>query len=178
MTAEIDWRVRRAGPDDVAALALVGAATFLESFAGILDGKAIVAHCARAHSTATYADYLADGAAAWLAEAVPGGAPVGFALVGRPDLPGARAGDMELKRIYTLSRYHGRGLGPALMAAAVDAAAGHDRLLLGVYRNNARAIAFYRKQGFELVGERQFNVGGTLYNDVVLARTLTQNVTP
>lgn len=172
MTLTVDWRVREAGADDISALSLVGAATFLETFAGILAGHGIVDHCGRAHSPAAYAQYFADGARAWLAEVPPSGGPIGFGLIARPDLPGARAGDIELKRIYTLSRFHGAGVGAALMEAAVTAAAGHQRLLLGAYRGNERAIAFYRKNGFEQIGERKFDVGGTLYDDVVLARTL------
>ncbi|RZK02389.1 MAG: N-acetyltransferase [Novosphingobium sp.] len=172
MTATITWRLREAGPADVETLALIGAATFLETFAGILDREAIVGHCAAQHSGARYAAYLADGARAWLAEAETGGAPVGFALLGKPDLDAARDGDIELKRIYTLSRFHGSGLGGALMTAAVNATTGYRRLLLGVYANNARALAFYRKQGFLDLGTRQFNVGGKLYDDRVLARPL------
>jgi len=167
------WRIRPAGADDTAALALVGAATFLETFAGVLAGDAIVAHCARAHTPRAYADHLAAGAKAWLAELDPGAAPVGFALLTPADLPGAQDGDVELKRIYALSRFHGGGIGAALMAAVIDAAAGAKRLLLGVYAGNVRAIAFYRKQGFDPVGERRFDVGGTLYDDLVLARPLT-----
>ena len=170
------WRVRPAHTADSAALALIGATTFLETFAGVLAGDAIVAHCARAHVPQAYADYLAGGASAWLTELGPGNAPIGFALLTAADLPGAREGDVELKRIYTLSRFHGRGIGAALMDAALDAAKaakGAERLLLGVYAGNSRAIAFYRKQGFEPIGERRFDVGGTLYDDIVLAKPLT-----
>jgi len=170
MEDEPTWAIREAGEADAAALALIGAATFLETFAGILDGQAIVGHCAAQHQEAAYRAYLASGARAWLAEAQPGGAPSGFALIGRPDLAAAEAGDIELKRIYSLSRFHGSGLGAALMRCALDAAAGHRRLLLGVYARNERALAFYRKQGFVDVGTRQFNVGGKLYDDRVLAR--------
>jgi ribosomal protein S18 acetylase RimI-like enzyme len=167
------WTIREAGGDDAAALALVGAATFLESFAGIIDGDAIVGHCAAKHREEAYRALLADGARAWLAQAQPGGAPVGYALVGAPDLDAAREGDIELKRIYALSRFHGTGLGAALMDRAVAAAAGYRRLLLGVYARNHRALAFYRKQGFAEIGTRRFDVGGRFYDDLVLARPLT-----
>ena len=46
------WAIREAGEADAAALALIGAATFLETFAGILDGEAIVGHCAAQHQEA------------------------------------------------------------------------------------------------------------------------------
>ena len=167
------WTIREAGADDAAALALVGAATFLETFAGVIDGDAIVGHCAAKHRAETYRALLADGARAWLAQARPGGAPVGYALVAAPDLDAAAEGEIELKRIYALSRFHGTGLGAALMQCAVDAAAGHRRLLLGVYARNHRAIAFYRKQGFADVGTRRFDVGGKVYDDLVLARPLS-----
>jgi diamine N-acetyltransferase len=171
MDAE-NWRVRPAELVDADALALIGAATFLDSFSGTLAGQAIVAHCRVAHAQETYEAYFEHGARAWLAEAKPGDAPIGYALLTEPDLPGAEPGDIELKRIYSLARYHGSGVGPALMAAAVSAASGANRLLLGVYAANARALAFYRKHGFVEIGTRQFNVGGALYDDVVLARAL------
>ena len=167
------WSLREASGDDADALALVGAATFLETFAGVLTGPGIVRHCARVHTGDAYRRSIQAGARAWLAEVEPGGAPIGYALLATPDLAQARPGDLELKRIYALSRYHGAGVGAALMDAAVAAAQGASRLLLGAYAGNARAIAFYRKQGFEPIGERQFDVGGTLYDDVVLARALS-----
>jgi ribosomal protein S18 acetylase RimI-like enzyme len=173
MSEAAQWCLREAGLQDVDALALVGVATFLETFAGILEAEAIIGHCAANHSADAYRAYFAKGARAWLVEMATGGAPVGFALVGAPDLDAARDGDIELKRIYSLSRFHGSGMGAALMRAAVDTAQGYQRLLLGVYANNHRAIAFYRKQGFADIGTRQFNVGGHLYDDLVLARTLT-----
>lgn len=166
------WHLREAGVSDAPALALIGAASFLESFAGIIAGDAIIGHCARHHQADAYADLLAHGAQAWLTEAAEGGAPIGYALLGAPDLALAQAGDVELKRIYTLSRFHGSGMGAALMDQVVRAAAGHQRLLLGVYHGNERALKFYAKQGFERVGTRQFQVGTRLYDDYILARPL------
>ncbi|UAK23507.1 GNAT family N-acetyltransferase [Sphingomonas nostoxanthinifaciens] len=169
----MDWAIRQASAGDSGRLALIGAATFLETFADILDGDAIVAHCRDAHAEAAYSAYLAAGASAWLAETTAGGAPIGFALLAAADIPGMNpTGDIELKRIYSLSRFHGQGLGAALMACAMEEAArrGAKRLLLGVYKCNARAIAFYEKAGFEPIAERRFRVGGRDYDDLVLAR--------
>lgn len=170
----MSWAIREAGPEDCEALALVGAATFLDTFAGILDGAAIVAHCRREHSAEAYGVYLRSGASAWLVETIEGAAPIGYALLAAPALPGSETGDLELKRIYILSRFQGCGLGAALMhkAAGEAAQAGALRLLLGVYADNARALAFYRKQGFARIADRRFRVGNRDYDDVVLARML------
>ncbi|HAN89030.1 MAG TPA: GNAT family N-acetyltransferase, partial [Erythrobacter sp.] len=51
------------------------------------------------------AGLLAAGARAWLAEIDR--APIGYALLTRPELDAAQDGDIELKKIYLLSRFHG-----------------------------------------------------------------------
>ena len=171
----MDWRLHRAGPADAAALSLVAGATFLEAFAGILDGADIIAHVARNSSAAAFETYLAGGAIATLATADAGGAPIGYSLLTAPDLPiAAEPGDIELKRIYALFPTHGTGLGPALMARAADDArsAGHRRLLLGVYGGNKRAQRFYEKQGFAVAGTRRFLVGATWHDDLIYARAI------
>jgi ribosomal protein S18 acetylase RimI-like enzyme len=155
---------------------LVGAATFLDAFAGILDGADIVAHCAANNSTAAFGKWLADaGSIVALAEAATGAAPIGYTVLTAPDLPMAiEPGDIELKRIYTLPRFHGSGLGKALMEQALADAreTGRARVLLGVYGKNDRARAFYERHGFVMAGERSFRVGATVHQDVIYARHL------
>ena len=165
--------IRRCGAGDEAALALVGQATFLQTFAGVLAGDAIVAHCADAHGRARYRAWLADPACAlWLVEAEPGRAPVGYMVVSPADLPlpDATPGDLEIKRIYLLDHWRGGGLGGHLvsLAKAHAAARGARRLLLGVYAHNAAAIGFYRRAGFNALGTRRFNVGGQDYEDTIM----------
>ncbi len=169
------WRLRRAGAEDTDALALVAGATFLEAFAGVLDGADIVAHVGRNSSAAAFARYLAEGGIATLAEATPGMAPIGYTMLTAPDLPVApQPGDIELKRIYALAPYHGAGLGAALIARALDDAreAGSGRMLLGVYGGNRRAHRFYEKHRFAVVGERRFLVGTTWHDDRVYGRAV------
>ena len=174
MAGEVN--IRRATLGDEAALSLVGQATFLETFAGVLDGAAIVGHCAGAHGAARYRDWLEDPPArAWRVEAPAGGAPVGYLVVAPPDLAVANPDeDLELKRIYLLGRYQGNGAGKRLLAQAVEfaRASGAARLLLGVYAGNDAARGFYLRQGFSHVAERTFHVGGKAYDDHVLALRL------
>lgn len=171
-----DFRIRRAGSDDAEALSLIGAATFLETYTEIIDGADMIAHCARQHSSCVYEHYLADPACTvWLAEHSATGAPAGYAVNCPPDLPVAlQYGDVELKRIYAFSRFHGSGIGQALMLAAVEdaRARGALRLLLGTYQENHRAVAFYKRHGFVHAGTRQFQVGSKLFDDIVLAKQL------
>lgn len=157
---------------DVETLAVVGAAAFLDGFAGTLDGASIVRHCRDAHSVEAYREYLENGAQAWIAFEEKG-APVGLAMTTAPDLPGSADGDVELKRIYVLSRFHGSNAAGSLLEAAIAGAGAANRLVLGVYDQNHRALGFYAKHGFTQIDVRTFNMGGTIYSDVVLARNLT-----
>lgn len=165
--------IRPCLPGDENALALVGQATFLESFAGTLQGSDILAHCAREHAPGVYRDWLTqEGSRAWLAETEPGQAPVGYLVLSPAALPipDPRVDDLEVKRIYLLHRFHGGGIGKRLMAEATRHASSLAcrRLLLGVYGGNDKAISFYERLGFRKVGQRVFRVGSNDYNDFIL----------
>ncbi|HTJ63941.1 MAG TPA: GNAT family N-acetyltransferase [Alphaproteobacteria bacterium] len=171
--------IREAGLGDEHRLAAVGAATFLESYAGVLTADDILSHCAVQHAPTLYEDWLIGGEIRlWLAEAEAGGAPVGFVAMTPPDLPlpGIGPGDAEIRRIYVLHRVQGDKVGWRLMKTALDAArrTGRKRMLVGVYGQNHAAIAFYKRVGFTVIGERKFKVGQTLHDDLVLALDLSE----
>ncbi len=162
-------QLRRCVVGDEAALALVGQATFLETFAGILGGADILAHCASAHGAELYHSWLTNpDYALWLADTDPGSAPVGYMVIAPPQLPlPDTTGDLELKRIYLLGKFQGGGLGKRFVTEAIAHAQvmRARRLLLGVYAHNASAIKFYERAGFSQLGTRKFNVGGKEYDD-------------
>ena len=172
-----DATIRRCVAGDELVLSLVGRAAFLEAFAGEISGRDIVAHCEHQHSSEKYAAWLNDPrSAAWLAEVDPDRAPVGYLVVTTPDLPltDISASDLEVKRVYLLHRFQGRGIGARLMAAAREYAfaRGSRRLLLGVYGGNSAAIAFYERLGYQRLGTRAFKVGANTYHDLVLGLVL------
>ena len=169
--------VRRATVDDAPALAIVGAGTLLESFSGLVDGQALLLHCTINHSLSSYLEYFRQPeTAVWLAVVEPGEAPVGYVMLTTPDLPLAdiTPEDIEVKRIYLFARFQGLGGGKLLLNQAVLAAQemGKKRLLLGVNAENDPALAFYRRNGFEKVGVRKFQVGQILCDDFILAKAL------
>jgi ribosomal protein S18 acetylase RimI-like enzyme len=172
---EITVRLARAG--DEAALSLLGGATFLESYAHLLPVTDIIGHVARQHAASVYERWLADAACrCWLAEHLPGRAPVGYAVVTPPDLPlpDIGDGDLEIRRIYLLHRFQRNGLGRSLMDAVLShgRAVAARRVLLGVYSRNEAALAFYQRLGFARVGTRQFRVGANDYFDYILSLDL------
>jgi diamine N-acetyltransferase len=79
---------------------------------------------------------------------------------------------IELWRFYVDFDWHGRGVAPLLMQAVEDAARARDAvtLWLGVWEGNVRAQAFYRKQGFTVVGSQIFRLGSDPQRDLVMAK--------
>src|ERR1051326_2893541 len=94
--------IRRCVPGEEISLSIVGQATFLDAFAGVLSGKDIIGHCIRQHSSEKYAAWLRDkDSAIWIAEVEPGQAPVGYLILTKPDLPlpDISPKDAEVKRV-------------------------------------------------------------------------------
>jgi ribosomal protein S18 acetylase RimI-like enzyme len=103
---------------------------------------------------------------------------IGYAYLSRSPAPEAVTGPapLELKRFYIDSPWHGRGVAQALMSEVLRSAVhqGARTLWLGVYEHNARAYAFYRKFGFQRVGEHVVPVGSDPQIDWLLARLLDE----
>ena len=169
----IAWR--KAGSEDAEALAYLGAATFLVSFANDHPGQPLIEHLNSEHSVAYYATRLADPDIDIVIGETPLGAPVGYAMLVPPEHTELQQpGDLELKRIYLLGPWQGGGNGRALMeqALAIAAARKARRLLLAVYESNNRARAFYERAGFLHIGETAFMVGDVPFRDMVYAKLL------
>ena len=77
----------------------------------------------------------------------------------------------EIQRLYVDAAWHGKGVAQGLMSCLVASAAarGADAIWLGVWEKNPRAISFYAKSGFSVVGEHVFVLGGDPQRDLVLA---------
>jgi GNAT superfamily N-acetyltransferase len=183
--------LRPTTPADAPALALVGAATFLEAYTWMLPGADILAFCTEHQTPAAYAKYLAQPTTRITLALTGSAVPVGFTLVCAPELSAdiTLPGDTELKRIYLFSRFRSsstpvldsagqpipglRG-GQALLNAAIADARSLDahRLLLGTNAGNERAIAFYRRNSFTEIGTRTFTVGDQVCSDLLFALTL------
>jgi ribosomal protein S18 acetylase RimI-like enzyme len=102
-----------------------------------------------------------------------------FALVGYAQLrwgtapPCVQASrPAEIQRIYVDRQWHGKGIADALMSQLLAAAArgNADRVWLGVWENNPRAIAYYQKLGFDKVGHHVFQLGDDPQHDWILCR--------
>ena len=114
----------------------------------------------------------------WLDLLRVSGVPVGYCAYELDQAAGddgGAAASMKLGQLYVLESHRGRGLG-TFMLAHVEARAresGRHRLWLQVNKRNAGAITFYLHQGFEVVQEAVFDIGGGfVMDDYVMAKSL------
>lgn len=180
-------RLRRATAADAEALAAFAARLFRETYGPAADPRAgggsqaadvdayVDAHLGASHLAA---DLAATTSVIFLAETGEHGALAGYAQlrVPSPAPAGMSAGEpaAELARLYVASAWQGRGVAAALLAAVRSEAAraGARVLWLSAYQRNARAVAFYRRQGFAVAGTATFHMGHEVQDDWVMLRAL------
>lgn len=169
--------IRPAHPRDIAALARLKLATFHETFIDEFRIPYPPAELAlfeeASYAPATVAAELADHArTTWIAE--EGGRMVGYAQVGPCKLPhpDVRPGSGELYQLYMFRDAQGSGLGTRLLTLATDELARRrpGPVWLGVWSGNHRAQAFYRRHGFDKVGDYRFPVGRDWFDDEFIFR--------
>ncbi len=160
---------------DAAALSAFARQTFIDSFAPLYPPADLEAFLREAYSPALQAAELADPRCPHrLAERA--GALIGFAKLRPMSLPFDTKGRAvaELHRLYLDGTAKGLGVADALMdwVIAVARDAGARDVFLGVYSENPRAIRFYRRHGFEKVGEYDFPVGAIMDREWIMRREL------
>ena len=168
--------LRLATPADALCIGVLATQVFLETYAteGVRPSLAreVLAHC----STAAIADRLAQPSTRFIvAEAV--GHLRGFAQLScesRHALVDARRA-AQLDRLYVQARFSGIGLGMTLLRHVEQCAAqfGADVLWLTAWVENRRALAFYRRQGYEDVGATPYVFEDEQYENRVMRKSLS-----
>lgn len=168
-------RYRQATLADAGALAEFGARLFLDSYRHLMEAGEIEAY-ARAHFTEERQQAeLADAATTTFLAVDPDIRGYAQLTAGaRPDFPLAARRPAELKRIYVERAWQGQGVAAELLRLVeAEAEQRHcDLLWLAVWEINQRAISFYGKQGFTIVGRQGFPVGNEVQTDHVMAKPL------
>lgn len=149
---------RRCTSGDEVALALLGGATFLETYAMSADAGDILAYVAEEHTVRGYRALLSDPhVKIWAAETDEGKSLIGYVVLVNDDRQDAQP-NCEIKRLYVLHRFHACGLGKRLLSEAIQTARadGFKTICLKVQDLNERARAFYSRFGFKVVHEEPF----------------------
>jgi ribosomal protein S18 acetylase RimI-like enzyme len=79
----------------------------------------------------------------------------------------------ELNKLYILEWFCGKGIGQGLMAEAekVALSRGATQMWLWVLESNVRAIRFYEKQRYEIIGHAPFQMEVNSYHNKVMLKS-------
>jgi len=168
-------RIRVGTRSDAPALAAFAAATFRETYGSATSPTDMQEHIDRQfHPEAQAAELAAPDWRTLLVEA--DGELIAYAQLRRGEAPSSvrrratkpTAVALEIRRFYVDSRWHGQGIAQDLMAACLRDTPPEMPVWLSVFMLNARAIAFYAKCGFRIVGQTTFLVGRDPQHDHVM----------
>lgn len=163
------WSVRPARASDAASLAAVNAAASTAP----ADRSERTSRIA-AHEVGPLAHLLEPRTGlVYVAEAR--GSIVGYLALQRAAHPAvAGRSPIQLWQIYVIPSFQGSGVAAQLISAALGhaRAARHDVMWLGVSEENHRALAFYRKHGFEALGVHEVGSASHAHRDVVMSRAV------
>ena len=155
MDSSDDFQIIVPGPEHAEAVAAVHPAAWREAYEGLVPASALgpaMLERRRAHWRAQLSKPPPDQVTRI---AVAGGAVLGLAVAGPPQDGHDPEPEWELQAIYTRQDRYGTGVGQGLLEATL----GERPAQVWVLRDNSRAVAFYRRNGFrpdgsEIVLER------------------------
>jgi ribosomal protein S18 acetylase RimI-like enzyme len=161
--------IRRATPDDAAALAELAARTFHDTFAEYNKAEDMDSYMSEAYGEARQRAEILDPSRITLVDDSES-TLIAYAQL-RLALP-----EIEIGRFYVDRPWHGRRVAQSLMNAVIQLARnlGATRIWLGVWEHNRRAIAFYEKFGFRDCGSQPFLLGTDLQTDRVMEMTISK----
>jgi ribosomal protein S18 acetylase RimI-like enzyme len=175
--AQSTLSIRAATAADAETLTEFARRTFHDAFASMNSPENMKTYMSQNFTPQKISAQLADPRAIFLIAEIEA-APVAFAKLYDGDVPGCVSGyaPVEIERFYVDRLFHGQGVAQTLMQDCFDRAKqlGHGTIYLSVWENNHRAIAFYRKYGFDVVGSHVFHVGDEAQNGLWMERRLQE----
>jgi ribosomal protein S18 acetylase RimI-like enzyme len=162
---------RQATIADAAIVAAIAERTFRSTFAAQNSAEDIDSLCASAYGEAIQKEELSDPTReTWLLEL--DAAAIGYFMLRSVDPPACVTGmhPIEIQRFYLDRHVQGGGSGRRMMSFALERciALRSSTVWLGVWERNPRAIQFYQKAGFSVVGSHIFTVGTDAQTDLIL----------
>ncbi|MDI2033375.1 GNAT family N-acetyltransferase [Paenarthrobacter nitroguajacolicus] len=172
--------IRTATAHDAGKLAELAAVTFPLACPPGSSPADIQAHLEKTLSETSFSEYLADPNITIMV-LDDDGQLNGYTMLiakptGDPDVASVLSAlpSTELSKCYVHPDHHGKGAASRLIQASLALATdkGAAGVWLGVNSENAKAIRFYEKSGFQRVGTKSFKLGNTVEHDFVMENRL------
>lgn len=152
---------------DAPLLAKIGGISLLESHGHSAPGEIMQAYVDRSFSEASCRQELEDPENVFFLISHNGVAAGYYKIIAKSPYEGSAEEEVtKLERLYLLKSFYGLSLGEKLMTHAIDQSklSGDKGMWLNVWKGNERALRFYRKHGFEVIGESKFVLTSTHSN--------------
>lgn len=173
----INCKIVPATIHDAGLLAELGSRTFSDTFAAFNSQDDIEDYIRKTYDPMKIQKELTERTISYMIAYLDDVA-AGFAKLNHKRNPdGGTDNCAEIEKIFILNNLIGKKVGKALMLRLIDQArqCNYDYLWLGVWEKNERAIAFYKKFGFEIFGRHDFWLGKDKQNDLLMKRNLLEN---
>ena len=169
------FEIRLGEACDAGLLAEFGRQTFIDAFVGQIEHGNLTAFADKRFGAQQQAAELRQPGTTFFVACCEG-KTAGYAKLTESVSPSciADAQAIELERLYLHAKWQGRGIAKALLYTCLAEARDCDRsgIWLDVWDQNVRAKEFYRRQMFDLVGERPYMVGNETQRHLLMYRAL------
>jgi ribosomal protein S18 acetylase RimI-like enzyme len=163
--------IRQLAIADADQLAQLSRQVFVATYGAAIPADILHRYLDKAFNPQTLATDLSDSTSTCLG-AWQSGQLIGFSRLSTTQPPDCltSAASLELAKLYVAREYHGRGVAAELLSNTLSEAVqrGHSTLWLYVWDQNQRAIAFYKKWNFTVVGSADLYFDDILFHDLVM----------
>lgn len=166
-----DIQLKRVTLNDIDQLQKIGRQTFFETFAESNTEENMKEYLEKSFSTEKLNSELNNPNSEFYfaleEDTVIGYLKLNFGA-SQTELKDAKA--LEIERIYVLKEFHGKKVGQLLYEKAIQIAkeTKSDYVWLGVWEENHRALAFYKKNGFVEFDKHIFRLGNDEQTDIMM----------
>ncbi|MVN21171.1 GNAT family N-acetyltransferase [Mucilaginibacter arboris] len=167
--------IQKVQPEEAAQFAKFSADLFSETFAEFNDPKDMENYLAEAFNINKIEEELTNPHT-YCFYASKNSMPIGGIkfIVDTADASFTGIKSAEISRLYVAKAYHNQKIGAMLMQYAIDWALQNktEKLWLGVWEKNQKAIDFYLQWGFTKTGIVDFKLGNDLQQDWLMEKQL------
>jgi ribosomal protein S18 acetylase RimI-like enzyme len=151
-----------AGTEHASLLSKLSTITFFDTYSNYNTPENMTKYCDNNFTTEQLATQLIEPNTVFFI-AFFNGMPAGFTKMRRAENPEELIGKkhIEVERIYVLKDFQGKKIGYELIQRCIEyATQSHFEVIwLGVWQQNAKALAFYQKIGFTIFSKHSFLLG-------------------
>ena len=167
--------IERVALEHIEKLQEIGRATFLEAFGHLNSAQDMQQYIEQSFSTAKLSNEIQNKGSQFYF-AIINTRIIGYLKINFGAAQTEPQDDsLEIERIYVLKEFHGQKIGQILYQKAVEIALKMkvSYVWLGVWEENHRALAFYRKNGFTTFDKHIFMLGNDEQTDLMMKKKLS-----